>query len=345
MADAFQAWLHDPKSGISEAREKTIAEHFFPDHDVEYGLQCFERHVTVMHLESWIDTQLSAESVIIPQKILCLHAGNLPLVGLQDVLACLILGYEYFGKISRRDPYLLPSFLEFWRERNPAESIHWSRMLGDFCDLHADAVLFSGSNETVREVRTILYQQNMADEHTRFLIRTAHLSMAYLDRDDSAWLKALAEAIARYEGRGCRSVGIVVSPLPLEAVECSLTDCLEAFWLDNPPAGKQTPALRYRVAYNKAVKRSQASADLFLIEENEPDLQNHVIYWVQGDETKAAELGNRFADQIQNIYVSGNHITIPGWEHRTDLLSRAQCPLISWQPDGVDVLSWLVRKG
>ena len=344
LSETFQDWLHEYGSGIQEARERTASEQFFPIHDVNYSLRCFERQVTEDRILSWLDEQRINDSLqITPQKILCLHAGNLPMVGLQDVLACLLLRHEYYGKISRKDPFLIPSFLEFWMKRYPDESAVWSTDLDHYRQLQADAVLFSGSPGTVPEVRKLLRQSAIVGDKTKYLIRTAHFSMAYLDRNDPAHLKSLAEAIARYEGSGCRSVAIVVSPISLRSIQCHMTDFFEAFWTDNPAVSKMSTRLKYRMAYNKAVLRPQAMLDSFLIEESDPDLEEDVIYWQEGDTKKVNELADRFSDQLQNIYVTGNHIMIRGWEDRTDLLSRAQCPAISWKPDGTDVLGWLTR--
>lgn len=344
VADAFQDWLHDAGSGIAEARRRTASEQFFPEHDVDHSIRCNERQVTGEKLLSWMDEQqISDLSQINPQKILCLHAGNLPMVGLQDVLACLMSGHSYNGKISRKDPYLIPSFLEYWERRFPDEPVRWSTDLYDYQHLEADVVLFSGSSDTVPGVREILRQGEMVNSRTKYLIRTAHFSMAYLDRSDPAHLKSLAEAIARYEGRGCRSVAIVVSPASLRSIQCHMTDFFEAFWTENPATSKMSTRLRYRMAYNKAILRPQAMLDTFLIEESDPDLEENVIYWVEGDTEKVRELADRFSDQLQNIYVTGSHVSIRGWEGRTDLLSRAQCPSINWKPDGTDVLGWLAR--
>lgn len=341
VSGIFLQWLHDAKSGMGTAREKTISDHLFPAHDVDFSLQCFERQVTEDKLSAWINEQVADFSTVIPQKILCLHAGNLPMVGLQDVLACLLLGHAYRGKISRKDPYLIPSFLEYWNRIYPEESTVWSTNLDHYHQLNAGAVMFSGSAETVPQVRNILDQGNMVSDDAKYLVRTAHFSIAYLDRDDPAHIKALTEAIARYEGKGCRSVAVVVSPISLRSVQCHLIDFFESYWTNNPPVSKQRERLKYRIAYNKAISRSHVPMDIFLIEENDPDLDENVIYWLKGGPDKVQELADHFADQVQNIYVTGNNVTIAGWQHRTDWLSRAQCPPISWKPDGVDVLKWL----
>ena len=346
VAAAFQSWIRDSSSGLSEAKARTVSEGFFPDHDANYSIQCFGRQVTESSLMSWIEEQLSGLPAIIPQKILCLHAGNLPMVGLQDVIACLVLGHKYYGKISRKDPYLIPSFLSYFKRQNPDAPVVWSTNLDDYRQLGADAVLFSGSEDAVPEVRKTLEQDRMVKSDTSYLIRTAHFSIAYLDKDDPAYLKALSDAVVRYEGKGCRSVAIIVSPLSLRSQQCHLTDYFEAFWTANPEIVNQNPKLRYRMAYNKAIDRSQAMLDKFLIEESDPDLEENVIYWQQGGPELVRELSDRFREQVQNIYITGSHVTIPGFEDtsdRIDFLNRAQCPKISWKPDGIDVLKWLAN--
>ncbi len=346
VAEAFQSWLHKAGSGMVESKERTISEGYFTRHDVDYSIQCFGRSVTEDKLLSWIKEQLYELPVVIPQKILCLHAGNLPLVGLQDVLACLMLGHEYHGKISRKDPYLIPSFLEYWKAQYSNDHIVSSTNLDVYQKLEADAVLFSGSKVSVPKVREVLQHGEMVSENTSYLIRTAHFSIAYLDNDDPAYLKVLAEAIARYDGKGCRSVAIVVSAVSLCSIQCQLTDCFEAFWTENPTKIKRNPILKYRMAYNKAIERSQVMLDKFLIEESEPDLEDNVIHWLQGGPELVPEIVGRFSEEVQNIYVTGSHVAIPGLSNslgKIDLLSRAQCPQISWKPDGIDILGWLAR--
>lgn len=344
VAGAFQEWLHKPDTGLIEAKEQTVHDHYFAAHDVDYSLRCFEQEVTEESLLSWLDDQIPDQSVIIPQKILCLHAGNLPMVGLQDVLACLILGHKYYGKISRKDPHLIPSFLTYWEKQHPDDPTAWSTDLEKYYGLVADAVLFSGSAETVPEVRKTLREGKMVGNDTKYLIRTAHFSIAYLDRNDPAYIKTLAGAIARYEGKGCRSVAIVVSPVSLLSIQDDVRDAFAKFWNQNPPASKRKARLQYRAAYNEAIQRPHVMLDTFLIEENDPDPEDDVIYWLDGRPEDVCELAYRFSGQIQNIYVTNSDIAIPDcsdFSGRIELLGCAQCPSISWKPDGVDVLRWL----
>ncbi len=69
--------------------------------------------------------------------------------------------------------------------------------------------------------------------------------------------------------------------------------------------------------------------------------QNFVCNWVQGDESAVAELAKKYNDELQSIYIAHPEIEIAGFEDRTELLSAAQEPPISWRPDGIDTLQWL----
>lgn len=349
LLDAAGNWLQNDNAHLMKAIEKTVDEGFFSFPDIKFALQKLKENINQTALEEWVHrTGLEDGCQAKGQNVLCLHAGNLPLVGFQDALAVLLSGARYTGKISRKDPYLMPSFLNEVKktERWSSMDVQWSHRLDDFEDMQNDAVLFAGSEESVPEVMEAIENFNLKKEHTRFLIRTAHFSMAYLDRKDSKHMKDLTEAIFRYGGKGCRSVAVVVSPFSLDEIKCELTDYIESFWLDNPQHEKPKPKLKYWFAYNKAVERPQAWLDDFLLQEGGLELdQDFLCYWVQGEEQKAAELANQFGDQLQSVYVPHPEVEIPGFEEQIEFLSDAQNPPIYWKPDGTDVLGWLVNNG
>lgn len=321
------------------AAEKTADEAFFPKHDVNHAIRCLMEKVNSTNMSRWAGGTIKNP---VSQKILCLHAGNLPLVGFQDALACLLSGVDYYGKISRKDPYLLPGFLEQFKGSELDKYIHYSLKLEDFRDLKADAVTFSGSNESVPVVKHIISKNNIVKPNGKYLIRTANFSMAYLDQFNEENAKDLVEAILRYDGKGCRSVAVIVSPIDLSGISCTFTDFFESYWLKNPSYRKPTPKTTYRFAYNKAVNKKQMLPGHLIVEENEPTFNNDdIISWIKGGTGIAARMANQFGDRLQNIYVSSPEIKIPGFGHKTELIKNAQCPDLDWRPDGVDILKWI----
>ena len=345
LLNVFEDWLTDDNEHIREAIAQTVEEGYFSFPDIKHALNTWKKNLNRTALEEWVKRSgLSDDHDAAGQNILCLHAGNLPLVGLQDAIAVLLSGANYVGKISRKDPYLLPSFLNEVKNTETWSSVdvQWSHRLDDFEGMQNDAVLFAGSDESVPGVMQAIEKYDLNKEDTQYLIRTAHFSMGYLDNQDAANMEALVEGIFRYGGKGCRSVAVVVSPYSLDFIKCELTDYIESFWLENPQHQKPKPKLEQRFAYNKAIERSQAWLDDFLLQEGGLELdQDFICYWVQGDEQKVSELSDEFGDRLQSIYVTHPDISIPGKEKQLEFLSDAQTPPLYWRPDGVDILKWL----
>lgn len=342
----FEEWLTDDNEHIREAIAQTVDEGYFSFPDIKHALNVWKKNISPTAFEEWVERSgITDDADARGKNVLCLHAGNLPLVGLQDAVAVLLSGANYIGKISRKDPYLLPSFLNEVKNTGVWSSIdvQWSHRLDDFEGMQNDAVLFAGSEESVPGVMEAIDKYELKKDDTEFLIRTAHFSMAYLDNQEAKNMKDLVEAIFRYGGKGCRSVAVVVSPFSLDSIKCELTDYIESFWLDNPQHEKPKPKLQQRFAYNKAIERPQAWLDDFLLQEGGLELdQDFICYWVQGDEQRVSELANDFGDQLQSIYVTHPDISIPGKDRQVEFLSDAQNPPLYWKPDGTDVLEWII---
>jgi len=344
LMEAVDNWLNPENEYLSRAIDQTVQEGYFAFHDIKHSLLTLKDTVTGENLKRWIE-HTGADSGIPGKNVLCLHAGNLPLVGFQDVLAVLLSGGRYMGKISRKDPYLLPTFLNEVKKTSEWSSVdvQWIHNLDDIEGLQSDVILFTGSSESVPGVKEAIARLNLGHESTRYLIRTAHFSMAYLDNKKPVHMENLVEAIFRYGGKGCRSVAIVVSPFELDEIKCELTDYIESFWLDNPQHEKPERSLEYRYAYNKSVNRSQSWLDNFIIQQGGFELdQDFICYWAEGGPEKVSELADQYREQVQSIYVTNDTITIPGCKDRTEMLSTAQYPPIDWKPDGTDTLEWLL---
>ncbi len=330
-----------------DAIDQTVQEGYFSFEDVKHAIRAIKNSINKTALEEWAERASAKQQSAEGKNVLCLHAGNLPLVGFQDAFATLLSGARYTGKISRKDPYLLPTFLnevkktKVWTDMD----VQWTHRLDDFAGMPHDAIIFAGSESSVPGVKSAIEKHNLAQKDARFLIRTAHFSIAYLDQKDDQTMQSLTESIFRYGGKGCRSVAIVVSPFALNEVESEFRDYIKSFWLNNPQHETPPPKLKQQFAYNEAIKRRQVWLDYFLLQEGGLELdQDFVCYWVQGDDQTVTELANRYKNEFQSLYVSHPDVEITGWKERTEFLSDAQQPPISWKPDGVDTLEWLIIK-
>ncbi len=348
LLKATENWLSEDNHHLQDAIDRTVREGYFSFEDIQYAIGAIKEGISRTALEQWVEEAGFANKSDDHRKnVLCLHAGNLPLVGFQDAFATLLSGARYTGKISRKDPYLLPTFLNEVKKTGEWSDVdvQWTHRLDDFEDMLHDVVLFAGSESSVPGVKEAIQKYNLANNDVRHLIRTAHFSIAYLDRKDEETMQKLAEAILRYGGKGCRSAAIVVSPFSLDEIKAELTDHIKSFWLENPQHQTPPPKLKQQFAYNEAIERSQLWLDYFLVQEGGLEFdQDFVCYWQQGDESTVADLADRYKDEIQSIYVPDSNIGIPGWQQRTERLANAQRPPISWKPDGIDPLELLLSR-
>lgn len=346
LLEVVQRWLSDENDYLLQAVHQTVEEGYFSFGDVQFSLKALKQSLARDALETWVRRSGAGGRDARNMNVLCLHAGNLPLVGFQDALAVLLSGARYSGKISRKDPYLLPSFLNEVKKTALWSSVdvQWTHRLDDFEGMRNDAILFAGSERSVPEVKEAIVELHLAGPETGYLIRTAHFSMAYLDRKEDADLQRLVEAILRYGGMGCRSVAVVVSPYSLGSLNDRLQPVIQRFLEENPQHRTPKPRLRQRIAYNAALERSQLVTDAFILQENGLELdQNFICYWVQGEEDKVSSLAGRFGARLQGIYVTHPDVAIRGLGEDVELerLARAQQPPIYWKPDGTDILQWL----
>lgn len=270
---------------------------------------------------------LPRTSHVAPCTVLCLHAGNLPLVGWHDVVSVHRAGCKYVGKLSRKDPHLG----EWIREWMPEARI--ATELDDFSGLRADAVLFSGSSDSVPAVLERLKDIRAVHENTRYLIRTAHTSMAWVDSLDQETLQNLAEGIARYDGQGCRSVRYIYSTYSFEDAKQALLDASKSFsdrelFLRN----------QYRSAYLKSIGKEVIKVGKLIVTDVDPLWDDDdIVIWKQADREELMRHADELGSGLQQLYHTKEIITGGRWEP----LSRAQKPGVDWHPDGVDVVQWL----
>lgn len=340
VARAIEDWLHPDNSAIKKAYKRTIEDGLFPAHDVSFQLDYIRNYYTKDALDQWVQTYKPFSS---PGKVLALHAGNLPLVGFQDVVAILLTGAQYMGKLSRKDPWLLASFLECYCAVSGEDHHQWSTSLDDL-DGTADHVMFTGSESSVPGVKNQLSRLNLFDQNTRWLIRKAHFSMAYIDEPDQKKLKDLVDGMLRFEGKGCRSIATIVAPFSFMEKACNITDYMEIFWMQNPPRKKRSALTSQHIALNNAIGRLQYPVEYLLIQESEePDFSNEdVIHWIKGDWDTAKQIAKTSGKHLQCVYHPDKNPENVASDLYTEPLHQAQTPAANWKPDGIDTISWLI---
>jgi hypothetical protein len=348
ISTAINDWLQPDNLSLKKAIDQTVEENLFSLEDIKHQIRHLKGSLTEENLLKWGEMSSLNTSRFKNRNVICLHAGNLPLVGLQDLLATVFTGANYMGKLSGKDPYLLPTLIEKLDEQNIDGNRRYSTDLSYFSNEKADAVLFAGSEDSVNSVISSLNELNIADFDTPRLMRTAHFSVAFISDHKKETMEDLTEAVFRYGGTGCRSVAIVVAPFKLDSQKCHFTDYIEAFWLKNPQLKKPDQSLFYRYATNKALDINQAWLNDFLIEERiSKPTDKFVLQWVQGDKYTLKDIVHEYKNGLQTVYTTSESQMVElknELETETDLLSKAQTPDIWWKPDGVDTIMWLQKE-
>jgi len=138
------------------------------------------------------------------KKVLVITAGNIPLVGLHDVLSVLLSGHDVLVKPSSNDKVLLNHLLEVLMDVEPAWSAHIDVLSEPGSDF--DAVIATGSDNTARYFER--YFSKVPN-----ILRKNRNSVAIVEQgvtDDE--LKLLGRDVFDYFGLGCRNVSKVFIP-------------------------------------------------------------------------------------------------------------------------------------
>jgi hypothetical protein len=173
---------------------------WFTPENVRHAMQTWSEVLQPDSLEVWLSAyDLGAVS---PKKVGIISAGNIPLVGLHDVICTWAAGHETHIKISSEDPLMAP-VLAMLREisGNPDGFVEHPQFLKN-----ADAYIATGSDNSAR------YFDYYFGKYPH-IIRKNRNSVAVINGSETKnELQGLAEDIFRYFGLGCRSVSKIYVP-------------------------------------------------------------------------------------------------------------------------------------
>ena len=147
-------------------------------------------------LSEWMDNYQIPQ--LTPKKVLVIMPSNLPLVEFHDFISVLLSGHHFVGKCSQQNKHILPAISQILKTIEPSFKDRITFIEAPSKDF--DAVIATGSNNSAR-----YFEYYFSKLPT--IIRKNRTSIAVLNGEESeAELKALADDITTYYGRGCRSV-------------------------------------------------------------------------------------------------------------------------------------------
>ena len=202
IAQWIQAWKPILENMLSDEKvlEKAFSENewFLPE------LQTF----AIESLRDWLDAESLNDlrdtypKVDSSKNIGLILAGNIPLVGFQDLLAVLLAGHFAVVKASHKDQVLLQTLCD----AGPAALKARIRFVADLKGEGLDFLVATGSNNTARQIEAEF-------GHLPTLIRRNRSSVAILKgNEDQSQLEALSRDVLLFHGMGFRSVSTVFVP-------------------------------------------------------------------------------------------------------------------------------------
>lgn len=178
------------------ANQAKVYNGWFEQSEVKRSFKAWGEVLNDADLTTWTNKYEINESN--SKTVALIMAGNIPLVGLHDLISVYLSGHKAKVKMSSEDDRLLPALLEVWSLFDDTLLDHIQLAgpkLGEF-----DAVIATGSNNTARH-----FEQYFGGYP--HIIRKNRTSVAILSGEENEEeLKELATDIFAYFGLGCRNV-------------------------------------------------------------------------------------------------------------------------------------------
>lgn len=300
---------------------------WFTEDEILFCLQSWSEALTEKNLHFWLDQYTFKEHKA--KRIGLVLAGNIPLVGLHDVISVLLSGNQVVAKYSSKDKLLIHWVVKFLmrEDQSFANRIELTKdQLKNF-----DAVIATGSNNTARYFE--YYFRNKPH-----IIRRNRNSIAILTgKETSADFANLAEDIFRYFGLGCRSVSKLMVPKGYD-----FTSFFEGIFHKKDLLQHDKYTNNYD--YNKAVYL-MSSVKLFdngfLILKEDQGLSSPIGCLFYEFYNSKSKLENEISKQKENLQcIVGN----PEFSTQIDTaFGQSQHPQLWDYADGIDTLDFLLK--
>ena len=176
---------------------------WFTRANVIFAFKSWSEALSKNNVQQWL-SQYQLPQTTSPKKILIIMAGNLPLVGLHDLLCVLVTGHKAIVKLSSNDCVLLPYLITQMKTFAP----EWTEAV-TFTDdkvTEYDAVIATGSNNTAR------YFEYYFGKKPHIIRKNRHSVAVLTGKETPEELFALGKDIFLYYGLGCRSISKLFVP-------------------------------------------------------------------------------------------------------------------------------------
>lgn len=295
---------------------------WFTAESIEKSFEAWAEALQPEKLHEWLASYKFGKT---SKKVGLVLAGNIPLVGLHDVLSVLVSGHIACLKYSSQDSILMKTVLNTLIQIEPAykEQIIEVERMND-----VDAVIATGSDNSAR------YFKHYFGKHPH-IIRQNRVSVGIVNgEEDKEDFEKLGEDIFTYYSLGCRNVAKVYLPEGFDLPK--LIGSMDKF-------SKALDHHKYRnnYDYNKSIylvnKEVHLDSGFFLMRESEELVSPISVLFYETYKSEAG-LALKLSAQQDKIQCT---VSKDGWFEGSLPFGTAQCPELWDYADGVDTLEFL----
>ena len=300
---------------------------WFTSASVLHAFRAWNELLTADRLREWVEEYPEVETK--SETVGIIMAGNIPLVGLHDLLAVVLSGYHAMVKMSSDDSVLVQYLIDGWKATDSRfEAVIQTtedRLTG------VDRIIATGSNNTARYFE--YYFKN-----TPHIIRKNRKSIAVLNGDETEEeLRLLGADIFTHFGLGCRNVSQLYVPEDFD-----LDRFFKGVFDHADIINHQKYANNYD--YHKAIFLMNLddvieNGFLILKESNAWSSPVGTLFYARYSDAQAVI--DEVAERREELQVA---VSKEGWFPESITFGQAQTPDLTDYADGVDTMAWL-REG
>ena len=297
---------------------------WFTKENLDFCMSVWGKTLNEKDITEWLANYADENK---PTRLALVLAGNIPLVGLHDVLCGLASGCSIEVKLSSNDNLLLPLVIDFLVSVMP----NWKDKV---CFIESslktyDKVIATGSDNSARYFE--YYFKN--NPH---IIRKTRNGIAVLDGNETQDdLAALSQDMMQYFGLGCRSVSHIMVPDGYDFKELFLA-------LFKHKELIQHNAYVNNYDYNKAVYLMQEQKILengFIILKKDDKLSSPIACVNYSTYTNLEAVNQRLHDQEEQI-----QCVVSNCVENAFAFGQTQYPKLGDYADHVDTMAFLLKK-
>ena len=195
--------IHNREKWTDAIHQASLENPWFLPTFIHQALDTIAHNYLQTHnLLHWVQ-QYSLPEPIRPLRIGVIMAGNIPMVGIHDLISVFIVGHTQYIRLSSKDSVLMRFFIEQLVKQNPSCAAYF-----EYKDqlTHCDAYICTGSSQSAGVFASYFSKYPN-------IIRGAKTSVAVLDGHETAEsLNALADDALLYFGLGCRNITKIYVP-------------------------------------------------------------------------------------------------------------------------------------